>query len=157
MNEQIEKFQKLKVDLFNQKRIELIYRGEDLQNLYDRFGIINDRTKENKNELLKRIFLIGDKARYFYKDEILKLNQYERNIELKNSDDVIIDGIFCQINSAIKRSKEYLISYFDKNWKLKSYFGDLGNRKTFIESINSTKDKFRYRNIVVRDNAIKLL
>jgi hypothetical protein len=146
MNHKIEKFQKLKHQLSRSGSVKLIYRGDSLYKLYKRFGIIDDKTSENRNELLKRIFLIGDKARYFYKDEILKTNEYERNIALTDSDDEIIDRIFLQINSAIKSSKEYLSNYFELNKSIKDYFGSLKNRKLFVDSINATKDKFRYRN-----------
>jgi len=124
----------------------LLYRGERLDKLYKRFGVVDDKTDYNRNELLKRLFLIGDKARYFYKNEILKINQHKRNINLIDSDDEIIDGIFNQIASAIKNNQPYLQNYFEHNKSIKDYFGNPKNRNLFIYSINSTKDKFKYRN-----------
>jgi len=142
----IDKFQKLKLNLSRNGNIRLLYRGDNLNSLYKRFGVVNDKSQYNRNELLKRIFLIGDKAKYFYKDEILKRNKYERNIPLLDSDDEIIDGIFNQIWAAVESHKPYLLDYFEHNRDLKGYFGDPVNRKYFINSINATKDKFRYRN-----------
>lgn len=146
MKNLISKFQKLKRELFKLRQIDLIYRGDNLNNLYKRFGIVNVQSEDSKNELLKRVFLIGDKSRYFYKDEILKVNGYDRNIKLTDSDNEIIDGIFLQMNSATKSKKDYLRNYFENNRQLKSYFENLNNRSKFIEGINLAKDKFRYRN-----------
>lgn len=146
MNKKIEEFQKLKLELAKNGRIQLLYRGDGLPGLYERFGVDNDGKSKSKRELLNRVFLIGDKARYFYKERILRSNQLERNISFIDSDDEVFNDIFLQFHSATKSNKPYLLAYFLRNSGIKDYFNNLENRSLFIDSINSTNEKFRYRN-----------
>ncbi|MDO6804007.1 hypothetical protein Q4595_16295 [Wenyingzhuangia sp. 1_MG-2023] len=138
------------IELNQQNKIEIAYRGDNLKKIYKRFGIIDDKTEYNKQELLKRIFLIGDKSKYFYSSNLLNFKESPDYIALDNNSENEIEKIFNYFNNSTKSKKEYIINFFSKNIELKSYFEIDKNRNHFVETISKLKEKKAYRDYYLK-------
>ena len=132
------------------RKINSFFRGDNLANVYKRYGIIYDNTEENRKELLKRIFLIGDKAKYFYNASLFSREINSRNIKLTDEDEITLFKIFDEFNGATKSKKEYIIDYFKRNKALFQYFENKENKIHFTKSIKSSPNPLSYRNYYLK-------
>lgn len=95
----------------------LLYRGDNITNLFVRIG------NEKVDQLLYKIFHIGDKGMYFYQcDEYYFLN----NID--NISDTVFEHIFERISEVEKNNHA--------SNKFKQYFVNSDNKNDFIIRIN---------------------
>lgn len=150
MNEKIIEFLLFQNQLTQVRKISTFYRGDSLESIYERYGILNDNTEENKNELLKRMFLIGDKAKYFYNDSLFGAGTYSRDISLIDDQEKTILKIFDKFNSATKSEKEYIINYFKRNKTLFEYFRNKNNRIIFVDAIKKSMNSLSFRNYYLK-------
>lgn len=150
MNDKIIEFLLLQIQLTQRKKINTYYRGDNLNNIYKRFGLSNDGTEYKRKELLERIFLIGDKAKYFYNDILFDDNSFSRNLALIDTSAVALKKIFERLNTSTKSKKEYLIQYFKSNSAIYQYFNSSANLPHFINSISSSKNPLHYRNYYLK-------
>ena len=138
------------IELNQQKKIEIAYRGDSLKNLYKRFGIIDDETEYHKQELLKRIFLIGDKSKYFYKRNLLNFSETPDYIGFNDNNKNEIEKIFNYFNNSTKSKKTYIIDFFIKNIELRNYFENEENCNHFVNEITISKQQKAYRNYYLK-------
>lgn len=150
MDIKIVEFLLLQNQLTQFRKINLLYRGDNIENIYKRYGIINDNSEENKKELLKRIFLIGDKSKYFYNSVLLGTEIHSRSIELTNEDDITIIKVFEKFNKATKSKKEHIKNYFKKNSSLLKYFEDKKNINHFLTTIRNSSNPLSFRNYYLK-------
>lgn len=150
MNDKVIEFLLLQNQLTQLRKIHSFYRGDNLENIYKRFGIIHDETEYNKTELLKRIFLIGDKSKYFYDDILFGEVTHVRGLGLIDDSDLALAKIFKKMNSSTKSTKDYIKKYFKKNTNLLEYFKHKKNREDFIYSVKNSTNPLFYRNYYLK-------
>lgn len=112
-----------------------MYRGDKLKNLFDRLGIFYDEAEPDYNQLVSRLFMIGEKSRNFYSDKFFQTHN-NRTIRIDDCDENVFNYIFDNINSSLKSKNTYTKSFFDKNEQFKQFFlNKAANKKIFSSAI----------------------
>jgi len=150
MNEKIIEFLLLQIQLTQLRKINTYYRGDNLDNIFKRFGIENDGSEYNKRVLLERIFLIGDKSKYFYNDILFKDKTFSRDLALVDTSEAALKKIFDRLNSSTKSKKEYIQKYFKNNSALNEFFKNKSNKIGFTNSIIKSENPLAYRNYYLK-------
>ncbi len=150
MNDKIIEFLLLQIQLTQLRKINTYYRGDNLENIYKRFGVNNDGTEYKRKELLERIFLIGDKSKYFYNDLLFDDKSFSRDIALVDTSDEALKKIFERLNKSTKSKKEYISQYYRENSAINEYFKNKANLPSFINSINNSENPLVYRNYYLK-------
>lgn len=124
--------------------ILFLYRGEEQRNIRKR--LINSNSDVGWQEIFKRVFYIGDKARYFAADVF----HNERNFltEINDCSEETLCFIFDRVSnvlSSIKISRQVAENTSDC---FRSFFLDQSNRAVFVGRINEScadENKLRVR------------
>jgi hypothetical protein len=128
------------IRLTQRKIICPLYRGDKLENLFTRLGSSYNEAKEpNYEQLLSRLFMVGEKSRNFYSDEFFQKDN--RTIRIDDCDENVFNYIFDNINSSLKSKNTHTISFFDKNEKFKQFFSNkAANKQIFSSAILAAKE-----------------
>ena len=114
----------------SQRKISTLFRGDKLSNVFTRLGMEYDAENPNYRDLLDRLFMVGDKARHFYNEQISQAGG--RQISLEETNEETFKYIFDHLNKAVKSKNPYHKKFFDKNEEAKRYFQDKKNKTTFL-------------------------
>lgn len=136
------------ISLTHARHITPLYRGDNLENLHEKLGLEYNKEKPDYAELLKRLFMVGEKARHFYSGEYFNLINRE-GILINDVNEVVFNYIFDNIHSSTKDKKPRTRDFFNKNSAFKDFFFDKkNNKKIFSASALSSpiKDQFLFRN-----------
>lgn len=128
----------LNANRYTNKDIIPIYRGDNLKNLQNKLGI-DSSTNSITDELLDRLFMVGEKSRSFYSSDI-KINRFR----IDDYSDEIFDYIFNQINNTIKNTNTDVKNFFEANTLFKRFFIEKNNKSLFKSIINSTSPSERF-------------
>lgn len=153
---EVEKFNTFYADLNkNPKKIKVIYRGENYDNLKEKLDLTNDN---DYNKINKYIFLIGEKGRVYRNKHKNKLKHKSKIYSIDNIQDNLFNKIFDKFNLILKnKSLNQVVEIFkSNNYEFSEYFKDKRNNKLdFIIKINSfSKTNERLK---VRDYYLSLL
>lgn len=114
----------------SEKKISLIYRGENLSDAIKILGC-------NKKNFNQAIFLIGSKGRHYRKQYIEKKDRYS----FDDISDGFFEHIFTKLNNALRNTKNpSLIEFATREQPFTSYFIKKTNRNNFLATISMLKD-----------------
>lgn len=143
------------IELTQKRLIYTLYRGDSLFNLYTKLGLPYSEEETEHKELLKRLFLIGEKAKNFYSDElIIELNSGElnsgRNVKIDSCNEEVLRKIFDNLNKAVKNKNEFSEKFFNINKAFKEYFLNKQNKISFVTTIQNSIYKLSLRNYYLK-------
>lgn len=124
------------------RAVQIIYRGDTLENLHDKLGVHYDAENIEYQQLLSRLFMVGEKARSFFCETYFDFNR-SSTIGLNDFSEKVFQYIFDSLNSAIKSKNTYTVNFFDKNEDFKKFFGKKTNKKEFLSKIELIKESER--------------
>ena len=128
------------IQLTQRRIIYPLYRGDKSKNLFDRLGIYYDEVEPNYNQLVSRLFMIGEKSRNFYSEEFFQTPN-SRTIRIDDCDENVFNYIFDNINSCLKSKNTYTKAFFDKNEQFKQFFlNKTANKKKFSLAILAAEE-----------------
>lgn len=130
----------IQLELMKKRVIQLIYRGDSLENLCKKLNVYYENEHTNISTILERLFMVGEKAKRFYTDD--------EDFEINNTDDYVFEKIMKYFETSLKNQNRNTITFFDRNPTLKSFFSDKQNKKTFLNILNraSTRERLAIRN-----------
>jgi hypothetical protein len=131
------------------KHIQLLYRGATKKFAFERLGL--DLEFSTINQFAEKLFLFGEKSKYFWNEKISSENSFEIN----DTSDVFFEFIFKNFNKLIQSpEKKGSKKYFRKkeNHLTIDFFKDIRNQEKFIGIINKLSEdrKFDIRNYYLR-------
>jgi hypothetical protein len=130
------------------RKIDVIYRGEKLSSFKLRLAA------GNKNEVLDRLFFIGDKARHYWE----RTNEYplenERILKIDDDSDEIFKYIIGKYKKIFKNKREVITEFKQNNPQFVDFFTKGGGAGTLIARLKSSDTITR---LVVRDYLMKPL
>lgn len=128
------------IHLTHRRIIVPLYRGDKLKNVHDRLGIFYNEDNPDYEQLLSRLFMVGEKSRIFYSDKFFK-SQRGRFIKIDDCNENVFNYIFDNINSSIKSKNSYTIAFFEKNEEFKQFFLNKAiNKKIFSSAVLSANE-----------------
>lgn len=125
---QFNEFLLKQIYLTNRKMIQPLYRGDNLENLHYKLGVFYSKTETGHQELLKRLFMVGEKSKHFYSQEYFKSSKGS-TMGIDECNKIVFDYIFDNVNNSIKSKNSYTINFFERNPLFKNYFLDKKNNK----------------------------
>ena len=130
----------------SRRKITTLFRGDKISNIFNRLGVEYEINHPNYQDLLDRLFMVGDKARHFYNEQI---NQFGgRQIRVEDLSENTFGYIFDHLYKAAKSKETNSKKFFEKNEKLKNYFLDKKNKGNFLlvssESTIAERQFFKY-------------
>lgn len=128
------------MELTQRRVIKPIYRGDSLSNLCHRLNIKFEENSTNITELLRRLFMVGEKAkRYLVFDE---------NFSIDDIDNYVFKKIFKYFEDSLRSKNSNTVYFFKRNSFLKDFFSEKSNKKRFIEIVSnaSENEKIQIRN-----------
>jgi len=135
-------------------RSKLIFRGEKFSALKHKLNTAGEQSLRKFNE---RIFLIGEKAKIYFKEEIRKKANDINVFGISSVEDDLFVYIFNKLNKIFKKSNSHseIEKFKDGNKSFCSYFLNTKNRKDFLAQIIGAKTNDDKLNI--RDYYISIL
>src|ERR1700690_2599001 len=76
----------------SKREIILLFRGNRLENIFLQLGVDYDKDKPDYPTLLERLFMVGEKGKYFYNDQINTV--IGRQIRIESTDEEMFNLIF---------------------------------------------------------------
>ena len=130
------------IDVYKEGNLIFVYRGESLNEL--RKKLFLNYGDFSKSKLYERLFIVGDKARHFFKDKPEDSNNRGWLININDCSDETFGFIFERIDNVLSapnlesRIQQSCSSNFLK------YFRDSNNHDGFVKTVNSCT-KYEYR------------
>lgn len=129
-----------------QRKISLLYRGDKLENLFNRLGLEYNSIDPDYLQMLQRLFMIGEKGRHFYSERINPPSGRRIGVDFSGQEAFAL--IFDHLNKAVKSKDQIHIRFFEVNGHFKSFFLEKKNKEVFIANSSrlSATTAFLYRN-----------
>jgi hypothetical protein len=134
----------------NQKEITAIYRGEDCKIICIKLGV--DLKHGGLQQLSQRIFLYGDKSKYYFSK-----NYFEKEggtFTIDSIDKDMVNQLFKLIQKSIKNKHAVHEAFYNKNNQLKEYFLNQDNKSDFYNKLQSIQ---KAKALAVRNYYLKLV
>jgi hypothetical protein len=148
--EDIEKLKSFLIFLNSNNTHEIIYRGDDLKELFNRFKVYDDL---NFNQYL---FLIGDKGKVYRKKFKETISDKTKIYPLNSTEKYLFERIFNKFNMLFRKKDSARINMFKgKNNSFCNYFLNKENRADFLSKITTIKN--RQDKLKIRDYYLALL
>lgn len=136
------------VELTQARRIQTLTRGDNLENLFTKLNVFYDRNNPDYTQLLEKLFMVGEKGKHFYADQLLENNR-TNNFRIDECSPSALKSIFDNLNESVKNKNPQNVAFFASNQKFKLYFQDKKtNKRSFVDAILSSgiKEQLYFRN-----------
>ena len=139
----------------NPKKVKLIYRGENYDNLKEKLNLIGCN---DYNKLNQCVFLLGEKGRVYRNEYKNKIKHKSKIYSIDNINESLFNKIFDKFNIIFSKKfiKPEIIIFKSNNFEFSEYFKDKSkNKLDFISKINSVN--IISEKLKIRDYYLSLL
>lgn len=136
------------IDVYKEGNLIFVYRGESLKGLQKKLFL--NHGEYTKSRLYERLFIIGDKARYFFMD---KANSNDRGwlTSINDRSDATFGFIFERIANVLSTPNLEPRIQQSCSSRFLSYFCDSSNREKFIATVEATTQHREQDRLKLRD------
>ncbi|HEY4149386.1 MAG TPA: hypothetical protein VGM41_10670 [Chitinophagaceae bacterium] len=135
----IEEFLLLLLRESSSGRIKMTYRGDKIENLFERLNIFFNPRLPDYEQMIERLFMVGEKSKHFYVDTLTSVPG--RQFKLDDVGEASFAYIFDQLTEVTKSKRAHHVEFFRKNDSFRNYFKDKGNKPFFLSDIEIMDDR----------------
>lgn len=136
--DKINKFLLQLLQLANDGRVKVVYRGDKIENLFQRLNIFFDPQSPDYKQVAERLFMVGEKGKYFYADGIGSLSG--RGFRLDDVGRGCFAAVFDGINKVAKSRRAHHVDFFESNQAFHEYFKSKEKKDEFLDAISTLDD-----------------
>lgn len=123
------------------RKIRMVYRGDKLENLFERLNIFYNPPTPNIEQVLEYLFMLGEKGRHFYSDSIAGYSG--STFEVDDVGKAQFAYIFDKIAAVSKSLKKHHRDFFRNNGSFSDYFQNKTNKPIFLAAIENLNTRIR--------------